>query len=635
MSESGIPDTQPRLLVERRFLPFFITQFLGAFNDNVFKNALIIMIAFQGARFSDMPTDTLTNLSAGLFILPFFLLSATAGQLIDKTEKSLSMRRIKMLEIVIMLCAAWAFHAGELYLLIALLFMMGAQSTLFGPAKYSYIPQHLADNELIAGNALVQMGTFVAILIGTMAGGLLIAHEDGRELVAVVLVIVAVLGFLSSLVIPITPSRCPDLKINWNIFTETWRNIAFIRKNRTVFLSVLGISWFWFLGATYLVQLPNYTRLTLGGNEQVVTLLLTLFTMGIGSGSLLCNWLSGQKVEIGLVPFGSIGLTLFGIDLFLARPLLDEADLVGVVAFLQQPGSLRVIADVLLIGVFGGFYIVPLFALVQQRSDPEHLSRVIAGNNIINALLMVLSAVMAIVLLGAGVTIAQLFLIVALLNAAVAVYIYTLVPEFLMRFLVWILIHSIYRVRKQGLENIPEEGPAVLVCNHVSYVDAMIIAGCIRRPVRFVMYYKIYNLPLLKFVSRTARAIPIAGSFENRALMERAFEEVDSALLDGDIVCIFPEGRITSDGVMAQFKSGVERILQRRPVPVIPMCLYGLWGSAFSREKTFILWRIINGIRSRVDLTIASPLAPETATAPVLQERVAGLCAASAKERGF
>ena len=318
MTEQSEPESQSRLLLERRFLPFFITQFLGAFNDNVFKNALIILIAFQGAKFSSVDTNTLTNLSAGLFILPFFILSATAGQLIDKTDKSLSMQRIKMLEIFIMLCAAWAFSAGELYLLIALLFLMGAQSTLFGPAKYSYIPQHLDDNELIAGNALVQMGTFVAILIGTMVGGLLIAREDGRELVSIVLVVLAVLGYVSSRVIPRTPSPCPDLKINWNIFTETWRNLAFIHSNRTVFLSVLGISWFWFLGATYLVQLPNYTRLTLGGNEQVVTLLLTLFTLGIGSGSLLCNWLSGQKVEIGLVPFGSIGLTLFGIDLFLA-----------------------------------------------------------------------------------------------------------------------------------------------------------------------------------------------------------------------------------------------------------------------------------------------------------------------------
>ncbi len=635
MTEQGKPDSQPRLLVERRFLPFFITQFLGAFNDNVFKNALIILIAFQGAQFSNIATNTLTNLSAGLFILPFFLLSATAGQLIDKTEKSLSMQRIKILEIFIMLCAAWAFSSGQLYLLIALLFLMGAQSSLFGPAKYSYIPQHLEDNELIAGNALVQMGTFVAILIGTMAGGLLIAHEEGRGLVSIVLVVTAVLGYVSSLVIPVTPSPCPDLKINWNIFTETWRNIAFIRRNRTVFLSVLGISWFWFLGATYLVQLPNYTKLTLGGNEQVVTLLLTLFTVGIGSGSLLCNWLSGQKVEIGLVPFGSIGLTLFGIDLYFARPALETADLVGLVAFLQTDGSIRVIADMVLIGVFGGFYIVPLFALVQQRSDPEHLSRVIAGNNILNALLMVLSAVMAIVLLGSGVTIAQLFFIIAILNAAVAVYIYTLVPEFLMRFLVWILIHSVYHVRKKGLEHIPDEGPAVLVCNHVSYVDAMIIAGCIRRPVRFVMYHKIYNLPLLKFVSRTARAIPIAGGLEDKALMEKAFDDVDQALQDGDIVCIFPEGRLTTDGSMANFKSGVERIVQRTPVPVISMCLYGLWGSAFSRHQGFILWRIINGIRSRIDLTISSPQQPETVTAATLQDRVAGMCSASAQERGY
>ena len=635
MSAQGKPESQPRLLAERRFLPFFITQFLGAFNDNVFRNAMITLIAFQGAQFSDIAPNTLTNLSAGLFILPFFLLSATAGQLIDKTEKSLSIRRIKMLEIGIMLCAAWAFSTGQLYLLIALLFMMGAQSTLFGPAKYSYIPQHLDDNELIAGNALVQMGTYVAILVGAMAGILLIAHEDGRALVSILLVAIAGLGFLASLAIPLTPSPCPDLKINWNIFTETWRNIAFIHSNRTVFLSVLGISWFWFLGATYQVQLANYTKLTLGGDEPVVALVLTLFTVGIGSGSLLCNKLSGQKVEIGLVPFGSIGLTLFGIDLFFAKPELTHTGLIGIAEFVQQPGSLRVLADVLLIGMFGGFYIVPLYALVQQRSDPEHLSRVIAGNNILNALLMVLSAITAIVLLGAGVSIAELFLAVAILNAAVAIYIYTLVPEFLMRFLVWILIHSVYHVRKQGLEHIPDEGPAVLVCNHVSYVDAMIIGGCIRRPVRFVMYHKIYNLPLLKFVSRTARAIPIAGRFEDKALMEKAFDEVDRALQDGDVVCIFPEGRLTRDGTMAKFKSGVERIIQRRPVPVISMCLYGLWGSAFSREKSFILWRIINGIRSRIDLTISPPQDPAGLTAATLQAQVAELCTAAAQRRGY
>ena len=433
---------QFRLLGQRRFLPFFVTQFLGAFNDNIFKNALIILIAFHGAEISSVGTNTLTNLSAALFILPFFLFSATAGQWIDKNEKSGLIRNIKFLEVLIMLCVAYAFYGGYLYALIGLLFMMGMQSTLFGPAKYSYIPQHLQDGELVAGNALVQSGTFVAILVGTMLGGVLIAEDNGRQIVAIILVVIAVAGYLASRSIPVTPSLTPALEINWNPFSETWRNIAFIHRDRTIFLSVLGISWFWFLGATYLVQLPNYTKLTLGGNEQVVTLLLTVFTIGIGIGSLLCNKLSSHKVEIGLVPFGSIGLTLFGIDFYFAQPEIIGAELIGVKMFIQAAGSYRILFDMLLIGVFGGFYIVPLFALVQQRSEKTHLSRVIAGNNIFNALFMVLSAIMAIVLLGSGMTIAQLFLMIALLNAAVGIYIYSMVPEFFTRFLVWIRFSS-------------------------------------------------------------------------------------------------------------------------------------------------------------------------------------------------
>ncbi|MFC1589783.1 MFS transporter [Pseudomonadota bacterium] len=626
-AEKKHTDNQFELLKQKRFLPFFITQFLGAFNDNVFKNALIILIAFQAVQLGDehANVDFLTNLSAGLFILPFFLLSATAGQWIDKSEKSQSIRFIKLMEIVIMAGAAYAFYIGSIYALIALLFLMGAQSTFFGPAKYSYIPQHLDSTELVAGNALVQMGTFVAILIGTMMGGILIASDDGRHWVAIAIVVLAVLGYLSSRFIPHTPSLESKLKINWNPFTETWRNIAFIHKDRIVFLSVLGISWFWFLGATYLVQLPNYTKTALSGNEQVVTLLLTFFTLGIGAGSLLCNWLSGHKVELGLVPFGSIGLTLFGIDLFFARPEFTSQALIGVAEFLARPGSIRIVLDVLFIGLFGGFYIVPLFALIQQRSEPRHLSRVIAGNNIFNALLMVLSALMAIVLLGSGFSIAELFAIVAVLNAIVALYIYTLVPEFFVRFCVWLLIHSIYHVRKRGLDNIPDKGAAVLVCNHVSYVDALIIAGCIRRPMRFVMYYKIYNLPLLNFLFRTAGAIPIAGKYEDPELMEQAFVEIEQALSKGDLVCIFPEGKLTRNGKMHKFRPGVERILEASPVPVIPMALNGLWGSAFSRHSSNIILRLIKGIRSCVELNISTPVEPSAATAEVLQKRVQAL----------
>ncbi len=612
---------QFEILTQKRFLPFFVTQFFGAFNDNIFKNALIIMIAFQGSQFIKVNADLLINISAALFILPFFLFSATAGQWIDKYEKSKSIRAIKLIEIIIMLVAAFTFIEGHIFILIVLLFLMGMQSTFFGPAKYSYIPQHLKPTELIEGNAWVQMGTFVAILMGTILGGVLIAQENGRQYIAYVIVVFAVAGYLSSRFIPLTPSLNENLKINWNVFSETYRNIKFLKSNRTVFLSVLGISWFWFLGATYLVQLPNYTKITLGGNEQVVTLLLTLFTLGIGTGSLLCNWLSGNKIEIGLVPFGSIGLTLFGVDLYFSQPDVLPTVTLGLKEFLLN-GHFRLITDVILIGFFGGLYIVPLMALVQQRCEPEHMSRVIAGNNIINSLLMVLSAVVAIVVLSLGFSITQLFLLVAVLNALVAIYIYSLVPEFLMRFIVWLLIHSVYRVKAKGLSKIPEQGSVVLVCNHVSYVDVLIIAGCIRRPVRFVMHYKIYDLPLLNFVFRTAKAIPIAGKYEDAALLDKAFDDIDKALAEGEVVCVFPEGKLTTNGEMSTFKDGIERIIKRRVVPVIPMALQGLWGSAFSRQKSNIFYRLLKGIKSRVGLIIGDEVEVPQVSAELLQDKV-------------
>jgi 1-acyl-sn-glycerol-3-phosphate acyltransferase len=523
-----------------------------------------------------------------------------------------------------MLMAAFAFIQGYIFALVALLFLMGAQSTFFGPAKYSYIPQHLKVTELVEGNALVQMGTFVAILLGTIVGGVMIAQEQGRQYVAYAVVVFAIAGYLSSRFIPVTPSLNNNLKINWNFFSETCRNIRFLKTNRIVFLSILGISWFWFLGATYLVQLPNFTKTVLGGNEQVVTFLLTLFTVGIGTGSLLCNSLSGKKIEIGLVPFGSIGLTLFGVDLYFSQPHMMPLATTGIKAFLTVE-YLRLIADVLMIGFFGGLYIVPLMALVQQRSDPEHMSRVIAGNNIINSLMMVLSAIVAIVVLSSGFSIAELFFLVAIFNAVVAVYIYSLVPEFFMRFMVWLLIHSIYHVQSKDLDKIPEQGSVVLVCNHVSFVDALIIAGCIRRPVRFVMHYKIYKLPILNFIFRTAKTIPIAGRYEDKNLLEKAFDDIDAALADGNVVCIFPEGKLTSNGEMNTFRDGIEKIIGRRAVPVIPMALHGLWGSVFSRQKANVFYRLFNGFKSRVDLVVGDLVDARHVSAKLLQDKVLAL----------
>lgn len=620
-------DNEFTLMKERRFLPFFITQFLGAFNDNVLKNALIILIAFQAAASDPARANLLINLCAGLFVLPFFLFSATAGQLSDKYEKSRYIRWVKLLEIIIMIGAAAGFLLDNVPLLMAMLFMMGFHSTLFGPVKYSILPQHLKPEELIGGNAWIEMGTNMAILLGTMLGGILIAQHGGHLWVAVAVLVIAILGFLSSLAIPQAAPAAPDLKINWNPVTETWRILQFTHQNFTVFQSVLGISWFWFLGSVYLAQLPNFTKLFLGGGEHVVTLLLTLFAIGIGIGSLLCERLSGRMVELGLVPFGSIGLTLFGIDLFFATPAspASSGEWLGMWDFLGQPGSWRVALDIVLIGVFGGIYIVPLYALVQQRSEPTHLSRVIAGNNILNAIFMVAAALIAVVLLAQGLSIPQLLLVMAIFNAAVAIYIYTLVPEFLMRFIVWILVNVVYRLKTSGLENIPDRGPLVVVCNHVSFMDALVVNGCCRRPIRFVMDHRIFKIPLLNFVFRTAGAIPIASAREDPKILELAYDRVAAYLAAGEVVGIFPEGQLTPDGEIGPFKTGIERIIQRTPAPVIPMALRGLWGSFFSRRYGKAMGHLPRRFWSKIELVVGEPIPPQQATSKLLRERVIAL----------
>lgn len=616
--------SQFSLLLKKRFAPYFLTQFLGAFNDNVYKNALLILITFQMVNLNKEQIDTLVNLSAGLFILPFFLFSATAGQLADKYEKSFLIRRIKFLEIIIMSLAIIGFYLDSIVWLIVVLFLMGAQSAFFGPLKYGILPQHLKSEELIGGNGLVEMGTFLAILLGTIMGGILISvHEQGAVLVSITVVSLACLGYWASRSIPLAAPVSPKLVINWNPLTEIWRNFSFIRSNRTIFLSILGISWFWLFGATYLAQLPNYTKTHLSGNEQVVTVLLTLFSLGIGTGSLLCERLSGHKVELGLVPFGSIGMTIFGIDLAFAEFTPIQQNM-GALEFLQQPDSWRIIIDLTLISLFGGLYIVPLYALIQQRSESGHVSRVIASNNIVNAFFMVLSAIAAILLLNMGLTIPQLFLVAALMNALVAVYIYTLVPEFLMRFLVWLLINTIYRVETHNLEGIPDEGAAILACNHISYVDALVIGGCSRRPIRFVIHYKIYQLPILNFIFRTAKTIPIAGAKEDTQMLERAFQQIADALEAGDLLCVFPEGKLSRDGEMNAFRPGIEKIIAANPVPVIPIALCGLWGTFFSwHGGTFL--KIPRHLWAKVALKIGTPLPPSAVTASDLQQKVLAL----------
>ena len=621
------PSGQFALLAQRRFAPFFWTQFCGAGNDNVFKVAFTSLVTYQATRFSGVDSGTAAFLISAIFILPFVLFSATSGQLADKFDKAKVMRLVKNLEIAIMVLGAAGFFTYSVTILFSATFLMGLHSTLFGPVKYAYLPQHLQPEELTGGNGMVEMGTFVAILIGTIAGGQLAGIGDaGPYWIAGTTIAIAIIGRTVASFIPAAPPSDPALVINWNPFSETWKNLKLAKTSRPVFLSLLGISWLWFFGATFLTSFFNFAKDVLGGDTNVVTLLLAVFSVGVGIGSLLCEKLSGHKVEIGLVPFGSIGMTLFAADLYFASRGLHPAGIAGLGAFFGNHVHWRVLADLFLLSMFAGFYSVPLYALIQSRSEPTHRARIIAANNILNALFMIVSALLGFALLSSGFTIPQLFLLTAVLNAAVALYIYTLVPEFLMRFLCWLLVHSIYRVTKSGIDRIPDEGPAVIVCNHVSFVDALIIMAASPRPVRFVMDHQIFRVPVLSFVFRTANAIPIASAKEDPALLERAFDDVARALEAGELVGIFPEGRITDTGELSPFRTGIRRILERTPVPVVPIALQGLWGSFFSRKGGPAMTKPFRrGLLSRIGLVVGEMVPPSAASPTALQSMVADL----------
>jgi 1-acyl-sn-glycerol-3-phosphate acyltransferase len=620
-----------RLLKSKRFLPFFLTQLLGAFNDNLYKNGLTIFIVFQAANISKDASNALVNIAAALFILPFFLFSPIAGQLADKFEKSILIQRIKLLEIGIMLLAGIAFYLQSPVLLIVILFLMGTQSALFGPVKYSLLPQALEPKELVGGNAMVEFGTFLAILMGLIASVFIISF--GTHLLSIAVVIFAIIGYWASRSIPSLTAAAPELKISFNIISQTRNIMRDARQNRTVFYSIMGISWFWFIGITYVTQLPNYVRYELGGNEQVYILLLAMFSIGIGAGSFLCERLSGRIVELGLVPMGALGLTVFGADIYFVQsvvagaPLIDNAlinsALISPMTFITNGNSLRVMFDIVMLGISGGIYIVPLYALVQQRSDEKKRSRIIAANNVLNALFMVAASLYGLFALSAGVSIPMLFLIMALMNAAIALFIFKQVPEFIMRLVIWLLVHSIYRVKKIDLDKIPDTGPAVLVCNHASFVDALILAGSIKRPIRFVMHYKIFQIPMLSFILRTANAIPIADAKEDSALMEQAFDKISQSLKEGELVCIFPEGKITSTGELNSFKPDIKKVLDRDPVFVVPLALRGLWGSLFSRKTDNVMLRLMPGVfYNRIALIAVDPIPARDASLTTLYDTI-------------
>ena len=621
------------LLKQRRFLPYFTVQALGAFNDNVFRQAIIGLLGVMAAAgmLDESTRGTYTQLAPAVFILPYFLFSSIAGQFAERTEKSRLIRITTAMEIAIMSLAAVGFLLQDMMVLLVALFATGVQSTLFGPVKYSILPSVLKPEELTGGNGLVEMGTSIAVLLGMLFGGLIFTvagPEHGPMAAAIAVILLAILGNLLSRAIPAVPASAPDLKVQWNPIPESLAIWRLTRKQPAVRNSVLGVSWFWFTGTMLTGNLPVYAETHLGGTQTLYVFALAVFSIGVGVGSLLCEKLSARTVEIGLVPLGAIGMSACIVHLGFAPAIAAKG--LDVAGFLQQAGAWRVVLDLAGIGLFSGFFVVPLFALIQSRTPRDELSRVIAGMNIQNAIFIVAAALGGVALQQLlGWSIPQVFLALGIASIVVAAWIFSLVPEFLMRFLSWLLVRGLYRLKLHGIErNVPDEGAALLVCNHVSYMDALILAASIPRPVRFVMYYRIFNIPVMRWIFKTAKAIPIAGARENPELMQRAFDEVDAVLAEGELVCIFPEGALTKDGNIAPFKSGVEKILERRAVPVVPMALKNMWGSMWSRRanakegSALDRMRVPRRLRAHVDVVAGEPVEGATATAELLEAKV-------------
>jgi 1-acyl-sn-glycerol-3-phosphate acyltransferase len=616
------------LLRQKRFAPFFWTQFLGAFNDNLFKFAFTVMVTFHAAANSGTDAHLIVNLIAGLFILPFLLFSATCGQIADKYDKRAIVIFVKTLEVGIMALAAFGFLAHHVPVLLACTFLMGLHSTIFGPVKYAFLPQVLSERELTGGNAMVEMGTFVAILLGNVVGGVLVGlPEQGPRMAALGCIAVAVLGRFSAHHVQKGAPLVPDLVVKWNPFSETYRNLKLAAENIVVFRGLMGVSWLWFFGASFLTQLPGFAKDVLGGTEGVASLLLVVFSIGIGVGSLMCETLSRRHVELGLVPIGSIGMTVFAVDLFFASSGFGHgASPLGPMQFAQAPGAWRVLLDLGLLSAFAGLFSVPLYALVQSRSAPTHRARIFAASNILGALFMIASTALSAALLGGGASIPTIFLIVGIMNAVVALYIFLLVPEFLLRFISWVITNVMYRFRISGEDRIPEHGPALLTCNHVSFVDAILLMAASPRPIRFIMDHRIFATPVLGSIFRLAKTIPVAPQKEDAQLYANAFAEADRTLADGDLLCIFPEGAITRDGELQPFKAGIMKILATRPVPVIPMALQNLWGSYFSRIDGKAMTKPFRrGVFSKIGLVVGEPIEPGQITPEMLHHRIAAL----------
>ncbi len=609
------------LLRERRFGPLFLTQFLGALNDNFFKNALVILITYKSVSLLGLESGALVAAAGGIFILPFFLFSATAGQLADHYDKSYMVRVTKITELVFMGLAALGFMWESYELLFVVLFCMGAQSAFFGPLKYGILPEVLSARELVKGNSLVAAGTFVAILLGTIMGGKSAAVEGALSVISIGVVGLSVIGLILGYFVPATKRAQPELKVNWNFFASTAQIIRMSRKERNLFRTLMGVSWFWFLGAGVLSLLPVYVKDILGGTEEVATLFLAIFTIGMGVGAFICQIISREKAEVGVSPIAGLFMSLFLIDLWLTgRGHAAVGELLGMSEFLASRASLRAMIDLFFMSTFGGLFIIPQMTSLQEEAPPGEVARYIAANNIWNALFMVGVSVFIMGLYAVGVSSAEAFVVLGVMNLAFSFLLYAWRSEKTLRFIGQILTHSFYKLKVKGREHLPTKGPYIIVSNHVSFIDWLFLMAVAHAPVRFVIDHNYYYKRGLPFWLKQARLIPIAPRKESEERLGSAFENISLSLREGAILGFFPEGFLTRNGRMRKFQPGLARILRQDPVPVVPLVIKGLWGSTFTHEGAGVLKKW-NGLRRRlVEIEIMPAIGPSDYDSKTLHE---------------
>ncbi len=597
-------------LGRRGVWPFLGTQFLGAFTDNVFKIVVILLAATTPGR--DATRDV--ALAGAMFIAPFLLFSGYAGDLADRYSKRRVLVAMKAFEIVAMALAIPALAAGRFDLQMGVLFMMGTQATFFSPAKYGIVPEIVADEDLSRANGLLEMSTFLAIVLGTAIGGPLLGlWRDRPQWIGAGLTIVAMLGTLMATRIPQVQAARPGGRIAINPFGETWRAVKRLWPDRTLWITIVGISYFWFLGALLQMALALFGTQALHVADAEVSWLMTALALGIGAGSLAAGRLSGDKVELGLVPLGAIGMGVFSLWLAMSGSLASAA------------------AALVLVGAFGGCFVVPLNSLLQQRPGADEKGRVLAANNVINTIGIVLaSATLTLAGDTLGLSIRTVIVIAGVFTLASSVYILATLPDFFVRFVLWLATHTIYRIRIVGRPHIPQRGPALIIANHVSMVDGALVGACIQRFVRFLVYGPYFRRPLVHGLMRRMHAIPVTAG--NRREVVEAIEQARQALIDGHVVCIFAEGAVSRTGNLLPFKSGFERIVKDLDVPIVPVYLDRVWGSIFSFKREKFFWKLPEQLPYPVTVAFGNPM-PSSAGANDVRAAIMKLGAEAMRQR--